>query len=441
MKFSSFFLCLVGLMMPLGAGALEGAWRGSLQVRGVELSLVFNFEESEGVTSCTLDSPMQGVKGIPTQVSVCSADSVALIVPSIGGAFAGAVTATQIRGQFSQMGMSFPLTLTPDLPLSERRPQTPKAPFPYTAIDTTFTSPDGTVLAGTLTLPDAPAQGRPAVVLVTGSGPQNRDEELFDHRPFAVIADFLGRNGVATFRYDDRGVGESGGNFPAATIDSLRMDAGAALALLRSMPGFGKVGVLGHSEGGTIATMLAADGQADFAISLAGAFEPGKEIILAQNERVLKKIPGITAAQIADSRQLIARAFDDIIAGKSGAEIDIDAYAAGLDIPPMVLASVKRNVAANTTPHFRQLISLNPADWLGRIKVPLFAANGTLDTQVECESNLQVVKAQVPAASVKAYPGLNHMFQHATTGEMAEYANIRETISPELLADLLKAIP
>lgn len=422
--------------------ALEGSWRGELDLQQAKLPLVFNFTESaDGTTSCTLDSPMQGAKGIATEMTYCDADSVAIEIKIIGASYCGRVTSSGINGNFSQRGMSFPLTLTKELSLEERRPQTPRPPFPYTSADTTFTSADGTLLAGTFTMPDKAAKGMPMVVMVTGSGPQNRDEELFDHRPFAVIADWLARQGIASFRYDDRGTARSAGDFRSADIDTFKSDASAALAFAKTLNPNGKTGILGHSEGGTIAVMLAAEGQPDFIVSLAGAMTKGKDLILGQNLHTLKNLQ-LTDRQISDASQLISMAFDDIIAGKKGIEIPIDKYIAerNLEIHPMVMASLRQNLSADSGNYFRQLLGIDASESLKSVKCPVLALNGDFDRQVNCAENLDVVRKYLPKARVKAYPGLNHLFQHAATGEVSEYINIPETISPEVLDDIVAFI-
>lgn len=418
--------------------AVDGDWQGQLSLGPRKLPLIFHFN-ADG--QCTLDSPAQGATGIEARMAYCDNDSVAIEIAGIGASYRGRITAGVIDGVFTQGGFSLPLTLSPELSLYERRPQTPRTPFPYITRDTTFASADGSLLAATLTMPDKATAPVKAVVFITGSGPQDRDEQLFDHRPFAVIADFLARNGVASLRYDDRGTGKSGGDFSTATLDSFREDASAAVKMLRGVAGIGEVGVIGHSEGGTIALRLAADHEVDFTISLAGAMVKGKDLILAQNLHALDQLQ-MTSKQRDDVMTLISVVFDDIIAGKDYAGIRFEDYIKGcqLDIPPLITASMRRNLASAAGPYFRQILSLDPSQWLSGIKVPVFALNGTLDTQVDCDDNLAAVAAALPEATVKPYQGLNHLFQHASTGDPSEYPVITETISPEVLTDILHFI-
>ena len=254
-----------------------------------------------------MDSPDQGAKGIPIQVDRSSSGSISIKIPSIGASYQGLWLVKQIMGTFTQHGNSFPLTLVPGEP-KRSRPQTPVAPFPYTTEDVSFANGD-TVLKGTLVLPEGCSRKTPVLVMVTGSGLQNRDEELFDHKPFAVIADAFARAGIATLRYDDRGFGESSGDIINCTTEDLKNDALAGIRLLRGR--FDRIGVIGHSEGGTIALMLAAEGQADFIVSLSGAVISGAETLLWQN-RIALAAAGLPAKTVDTYCSLLESAFERI---------------------------------------------------------------------------------------------------------------------------------
>ncbi len=434
-------------MAALSADAIVGKWKGNLNVQGVSLPLVLNLNNSGDSISSTLDSPQQNVYGLPVKIDYMASDSIAWSCARIGASFRGRMAGQQISGTFEQMGFKFPLTMEPEEPLSVRRPQMPQPPFPYQEIDTTFRSDDGTLLAGTLTLPgDVKGKKFPIVVMVTGSGPQDRDEKIFDHRPFAVIADYLAREGVASFRYDDRGIAKSQGSFTEATTDTFRDDAEAALRFARSINGVDSAGILGHSEGGTIAFMLASEGKPDFVVSLAGMAISGKETILDQNNRLLQK-SGLTPKHIEQSLGLISIVFDEIISQTAEnriSPIDVDSIAKtiGADVPAMVIQSVKHNVAKRT-PYFGRMIQLDVRKGLEKIKCPVLAINGDFDTQVDASKNLSAIRKGVPHAQIYELPGLNHLMQHATTGDMTEYANIRETISPDvlkLIADFVQSL-
>lgn len=265
----------------LGAWSQSGVWTGSLDVRGMRLPIVFHLNDDNP----TMDSPAQGAKGIPVQVERSVQDSITIWIPLIGGSYSGKYETDTIRGTFSQRGITLPLLLM----RGERiinRPQTPTPPFPYSHEEVSFNNGDA-VLKGTLTLPSDYNRDTPVLIMVTGSGLQNRDEEILDHKPFAVIADALARNGIASLRYDDRGFGESTGDAVNCTTDDLKGDALAGIDLLRRK--FNKVGVLGHSEGGTIALMLGAEKKVDFIVSLAGMVMSGRETLLDQNRSLLTK--------------------------------------------------------------------------------------------------------------------------------------------------------
>ena len=443
--FRRFAAFIAAALLCFEAPALTGSWRGELALGNTKLPLVFNFSEnSKGETACTMDSPAQGPTGTPTAVALCTADSVSVQCSLIGAEFSGRIAGGEIAGTFRQSGYSFPLVLKPDAPLEDRRPQTPKPPYPYTVKDTVFMAPDGVILSATLTLPAAAKDRKvPGVVLVTGSGPQNRDEELFEHKPFAVIADYLARNGVASLRYDDRGTGMSKGDFLAGTTYIFKDDARSGVELMRTIPEIGKVGVIGHSEGGTIAFMLGAEGVPDFIVSLAGMAVSGKETLMAQNAASLDK-SGISGKDKDSCLALVDHMFDEIIRQeKSGTQEPLDpealAKSMGITVPQPVMESLKA-VQNSRTPWLDAFVGLDPSVSLAAVKCPLLAINGDKDTQVDASSNLSAVGRLCPKAEIRRMPSLNHLMQHAETGDVAEYGSIRETISPELLEVMLEFI-
>lgn len=432
---------IMGVMgLAAGAATLTGEWRGELSVGAQKLPLVFNFSKTPGgETLVSLKSPAQSAKGIPAKVDFCSTDSIAISCEYIRATYNGKIYGDEkIDGAFRQAGYSFPLVLSPAAPLSERRPQTPQPPFPYSVTDTMFTAPDGAILAGTLTLPANTKTGKTrAVVMVTGSGPQNRDEELMEHRPFAVIADGLARQGIASFRYDDRGTASSGGDFKTATTFTLKDDAASAVEFLKSMKIFDKVGVIGHSEGGTIAFLLGADDTPDFIVTLAGMAEPGKQLLLRQNRHSLSKTP-FEEKDRRNTLRLIELMFDEIElqhAKGVSTTIELDSLACSkkLSIPPEMLLMIKAS-AGQRNGWFDSFVSLNPEEYLKKITCPVLAINGDKDTQVDADANLEIIKRNAKDADVRKMTGLNHLLQHAVTGEVDEYTQIKETISPEVLS-------
>ena len=386
------------LALTTNAQIIDGAWSGSLKVGPMELPLVINIVGDK----CTLDSPAQGAKGIPSATNHISADSISISIPTIGATYSGKIANGKIAGNFTQMGQSFPLTLSRGIE-ELNRPQEPKAPFPYTTEEVTFANEAaGATFGGTLTYPVSFVKGKtPVVLLVSGSGQQNRNEEVFEHKPFLVIADYLARNGIATLRYDDRGVGASkGGELKTATTKEFADDATAGVNLLRSLKKFGKVGVLGHSEGANIAFMIAAKGKADFIISMAGIGVKGDTALTAQANRILK------------------------LQGNP---------------MQMTVSQYRFNVSMQNLPWLNWLIEYDPQADIAAAKCPVMAINGNKDCQVISEINLQAIKATLPQNSknmVKEYPDLNHLFQHCTTGLPTEYRTIEQTIFPKVLTDI-----
>lgn len=396
---------LLAITADIKAQTPDGQWSGDLVLgQGKNLPLVLNIGTgSDGKPCCTLDSPMQGAEGIKTEVNVLTADSINITVPDIAATYAGRVTKNVITGRFTQMGMPFKLDLKRGSVMMNR-PQTPQPPLGYTTQEVSFENKAaGAVLSGTLTWPEG-YDGKkpvPVVIMVSGSGLQNRDEEVFGHKPFLVLADRLARNGIASLRYDDRGTGKSTGDASKATTSDFMKDAAAGLELLRSMDGkFSRVGVIGHSEGGLIAFMLAADGMTDFIVSLAGTGVKGDTIIAGQSNDALRHTGRPTNVTATDIRKQ--------------AETGGNAW-------------------------LRYFVDYDPADVIASTTCPVMALNGTMDTQVRPRLNLDRIKSLLPhnaKNSIKEYDGLNHLFQHCTTGFADEYGTIEETMSEDVMKDI-----
>ena len=419
------FAVLVMVCAALPLRGQEGVWTGKLEVSGTELALVFNLSD-EGAT---LDVPDQGAKGIAVEVSRDAVGGITLNVPAINASFKGLWAGKVIAGTFTQHGMSFPMTLTPGAPVV-RRPQTPVGPFPYTTEEVSFSNGDA-VLKGTLTMPADCDRKTPVLVMVTGSGLQNRDEELFGHKPFAVIADAFARAGIATLRYDDRGFGESTGDVVLCTTEDLKNDALAGVKLLRDR--FERVGVIGHSEGGTIALMLAGERQVDFVVSLAGMIVSGAETLLAQNRRAFESA-GLPESEVEAFARLLSDTFTAI---RTRAPLpSADNY----DITDALRKNYAAALPSFRTPYMEFFLGLDLSASLSGITCPVMALNGTKDTQVQCDRNIAALEAGLPSNSrsvIRAEDGLNHLFQHCVTGEVSEYKNIEETFSPEVLSEMI----
>ena len=418
---------VVFAMMALAANAQEGTWNGELNVMGNKVPLVFNFSTN----GCTIDSPSQGVNGIQAEKTVKEDGTIKVKVGMIGATFEGKMTDGEIKGTYVQNGFPLPLTLKPGK-LVVKRPQTPVPPFSYKEESVSFTNAQYT-FNGTLTLPENYTKNTPVVLMVTGSGQQDRDEELFSHKPFAVIADALARQGIASLRYDDRGWGDNSVNFADFTTDDFRQDAAAALPLLRKR--FNKVGILGHSEGGTIAMMLAAEGKADFIVSRAGMAISGKETLIMQNRQAMSAI-GLPKETVDSYCNSISKALDEIASGKKASEINID------DVPVALKPVTIKALQQADTPYIRHFLTIDVGKLLPEIKCPVLALNGTKDTQVDCDANTTRIEKGLANCkhSIKKIDGVNHLFQHCNTGIVTEYQQIEETISPEVLQVVAKWI-
>ena len=397
------FMALTLSAAGLFAQGISGVWNGELNLGTTKLAIVFHFEDGK----CTMDSPDQGAFDIPADVEFISADSVSVSQKDMDAKYHGRLSDGKIKGRFSQRGLSLPLDLVPGNRVLSR-PQTPAGPFPYKTEEVTFTNGEST-LSGTLTFPEG-WNGRkkvPVAIMVSGSGLQNRNEELFGHKPFLVIADYLARRGIATLRYDDRGAGASKGDAANATTEDFMEDAIAGLNMLKDTRKFNKIGVIGHSEGGEIAFMLASRKQVDFLVSLAGPGVQGDSILLLQNINALRK--------------------------------------AGYPMTP-TKEQIRESIKAQKNPWLDFFIDYDPVVDIREIRVPALILNGEKDTQVEAAVNVPTIEKNLPRdrkgnyvskkTKVKVYPDLNHLFQHCSTGQAEEYKLIEETISEEVLSDI-----
>lgn len=396
-------VALTGLAQVNTTTALLGSWSGKLKAGAASLTIVLHLEQADGFVKVSLDSPDQGAKGISGYKEYLSDDSVAIKIESLGITYRARLKEGKLDGTFSQRGFSFPLMMTKGVPVV-KRPQTPKPSYSYETEEVTFTNEaDSAMLAGTLTYPMGyDKKQKPMVVLfVSGSGQQNRDEELMDHKPFLVIADYLARQGIATLRYDDRATGKSeGGEVKNATSEDFSRDAAAGIDFLRNKKAFSKVGILGHSEGGTIAFMLSAQKKVDFIVSLAGPTVKGDTLLAAQSNRILS------------------------LSGQPAT---------------MTVEKYRQTVAPMKNHWIDWFNDYDPTDNIRKTRCPVFALNGDRDCQVISTLCLPALKQLLPPSKkhlIKEYPSLNHLFQHCTTGLPEEYSQIEETISSEVLQDI-----
>jgi uncharacterized protein len=456
----SIFTCLIlapsypGFAQQKNIDKLNGSWVGKLKIKTVELTLVINIASNDRDSlTVTIDSPDQGATGLPTSRVTYTKDSLVVESGRIGLTYKGRFDPdyTTLTGMCYQSGLTLPLELKHSEKKFElNRPQEPKPPFPYIVKDVQFSNKEGYVeLVGTLTIPKGKGPF-PAVVLISGSGPQNRDEEIFGHKPFLVLADYLTRHGIAVLRYDDRGVSKSTGSFTTATTYDFATDASAAVDFLRTQPSIdtGKIGLIGHSEGGMIAPMLASGrDDMDFIVLMAGPGITGAKILIEQTE-VISRANGLSEQEIAEARKLNEQVYDvlkknsdDVKAGEKIKKLLTDynekktGKAGNRNAPDL---QIDNQVKTLTSPWYRYFISFDPLDFLPKVKCPLLAVNGELDMQVGAKENLEAIeKAMIYGGNSKytvtEIPGVNHLFQTAKTGSPNEYSKIEETMSPIVL--------
>jgi pimeloyl-ACP methyl ester carboxylesterase len=399
-----------------------------------------------------MDSPAQGAKGIPVGVVNFKDAKLTFSIANLGVEYEGELKNDTIFGTFKQMGMAFPLNLLRQkegTSSSTVRPQEPKQPYPYKSEAVRFENKEaGITLAGTFTFPEK-GENFPVAVLISGSSPQNRDEEVLGHRPFLVLSDYLTRNGIAVLRYDDRGVAESGGNYATATINDFKTDAAAAVEYLKSRKEVNpkKIGIVGHSQGGTIAFLLAGENKdVSFVVSMAGGAISGDSIMLMQRYMIAKKM-GVTDTEI-EQNEVWVREIERIINTYSAEKVLENREKIINEILPDSLVNneqarngLRQGIMMMLSPEIQSLILCDPANALTKINCPVFALNGEKDLQIAADINLERVKKLVKGnVKTKKYPNLNHLLQHCDTGLMDEYGLIEETISPEVLKDITEWI-
>jgi len=440
-----------GEVAAASPGHFAGDWAGGLDA-GTKLRLVVHLIHKDGVWTGSMDSIDQGANGIAFSSVTVDGDKLHIEVASIGGQYDGTLSADQqsVAGTWKQSGMSFPLdlkrgdesTLKPP-----NRPQEPKAPFPYRSEDVTVPGPGGITLAGTLTMPEGEGPF-PAVLLISGSGAQDRDESVFGHRPFLVLADHLTRAGLAVLRLDDRGFLKSTGNAETATTEDFAQDALAEVAFLKSRKGIDgkRIGLVGHSEGGIIAPMVAARSKdVSFIVLMAGVGVPAEHLLVRQSEDIMKA-SGVPGFVIEMNSRATRRMFTIVSTEKDSTamRVKLDAVADSMvaqltamdpGAGQMSKQALERSVEMVASPWFRYLLTLDPVELLKRVKVPVLAINGSLDLQVSAKENLPAIEKALRAGGNKdvtatELPGLNHLFQTASTGAPMEYANIEETMAP-----------
>ncbi len=422
-----------------------GTWEGTLEAGPQKIRLVLKVrKEADGALKGAVDVPGQGALGLALDPFSWKGGELRFEFKPAGFRFEGKLAegGKRLEGRFRQAGLEFPLALekTSDLALEAKRPQMPRPPFPYAVRDASFESVPGVRLSGTLTVPEGKGP-HPAVVLVSGSGPQDRDESLMGHKPFLVLADHLTRKGIAVLRTDDRGFGKSTGDFASATTEDFARDTAAAVAWLRGQEGVdpARVGIAGHSEGGLVGPLVAAvDPKLAFLVLLAGPGVPGEAILLRQAE-LINRAAGQGDEAVRANRRTQERIFKAIrgAADPDAARREV----AGIlreSLPPGSEAQADRQAAATTTPWFRFFLAHDPRPVLSKVACPVLALCGEKDLQVDPKQNLPEIEKALRAGGnarveVRELPGLNHLFQTARTGSPSEYGEIEETFAPAAL--------
>lgn len=452
-------LTLLAGLFSLGLIGQEvtGQWHGILKVQGVQLRLVFEISKTATGFSSTMDSPDQGAKGIPVSATTFENGTLKLEVAKANINYEGVLGSDQIIvGTFKQGGLSAPMNLSKQKIEKEKlvRPQEPILPYPYYSEELVFENKTAKIsLAGTLTLPKKEGLF-PAVVLISGSGPQNRDEELLGHKPFLILADFLTKNGIAVLRFDDRGTALSKGGFKTATTADFATDVEAAVAYLKTRKEINKkqIGLVGHSEGGIIAPMVASQSkEVAFIVLLAGTGLPGDQILLLQ-QKLIGKAAGVSDENLQKNETINRQAFDLVKKSASTEQLKSDLTAFlkqalkdnPTDKPEGMSEETFIQLQVNQTANIwmQYFIKHNPAPVLEKVKCPVLALNGEKDLQVPPKENLEAIKNVLAKGgnkkvTIKELPNLNHLFQECTTGAPSEYAAIEQTFSPKALSEIL----
>ncbi len=408
--------------------ASTARFRGTIETPGATIEF-FVVLDPEGESQISI--PAQGLRDGALSEVESSPERAAFLLAGAGARVEATLAPTGESSEctFSQHGFNFPCSLKPmdaetfELAQTTERPQTPKAPFPYSVEEVAFeNTADGVHLEGTLSIPPGPGP-HPAALLISGSGPQDRDETIMGHKPFLVLADHLSRAGIAVLRVDDRGVGGSTGSVAQSTGADFARDAAAGLAMLRSDPRLdaNRIGVIGHSEGGVIGPRVAAaDPKLAFVVMMAGTGVPGDQVVREQAVELVRA-SGASEAQIDAVRVQQDATIDAILAAKTVEE-------ARAGVPAQAAASISR--------WFMDFIAYDPAPALKAVRCPVLVLQGDLDLQVLPEQNLPAIRAALEGndrVRVVRFPGLNHLFQTAKTGLPAEYAVIEQTLAPEVL--------
>jgi fermentation-respiration switch protein FrsA (DUF1100 family) len=428
---------------------ISGQWNGLLKVPGAQLRIVLNISKTEAGYVSTMDSPDQGAKGIPVATTTFENSVLKLGIPVINGSYEGVLNKDNIiEGKLTQNGQSFEVNLSGEMVQKQvfARPQEPKKPYPYYTEEVKIVNKKANItLAGTLSLPKKEGNF-PAVILITGSGALNRDEEIEGHKPFLVLSDYLTKKGIAVLRLDDRGVGESGGDSKTAITQDFATDIQAGVDYLKTRNEVNqkKIGLIGHSEGGVIGPMVAGNSKdIHFIVLLAGPGLPGDKLLLLQNE-MIKRQSGMPEVEVQKEKEIFKGAYDLIIASAvndASLKNNITAYLKTKYNDDSKTPVVELLANQATRPWMYNFIKLDPVPFLQKVKCPVLALNGGKDLQVPAVENLEIIKKTLTESGnkkvvTKVLPNLNHLFQECETGLPSEYKLIEQTFSPIALEEI-----
>ena len=436
----AFFLFLAITINGFGQD-ITGKWYGQTDLGVIKLRIIFNFEKNGDTYSGTMQSPDQSTQERSITKATFENNELNIAIASLSFIYTGTLNEEGIiDGSFTQMGSTFPLKLSREEIKREKRPQEPNTPYPYKEEEVSFSNKKANIkLAGTLTTPEKGSDFT-AVVLVSGSGAQNRNSELLGHKPFHVIADFLTRQGIAVLRYDDRGIEKSEGNYVTSNIPDFADDVAAAIDYLKTRKEINsqKIGIIGHSEGGMVAVMLASENIPSFIVSLAGPGITGREVMRTQRE-ALYRLSNVPETFINQHNELFSKIEEVVIDPDFKRELFKD------KLKPLIAGTPlerQEEILLNqiSSPEMISLLKYDPAAYFNNIKCPVLALNGNKDIQIISGINLegfeQITTNGNTKVTIKEYPRLNHLFQTCTTGLPVEYGDIEETISPKVLNDI-----
>jgi len=444
--FGCWTLCILGLLSfnQIRAQDISGEWNGMLSVPGMSIRLVIHISATADGYTSTMDSPDQGATGIKVDTTSFEQGELKLTLLQLGATYEGKVKDTMIMGTFTQRGYGFPLKFTrsKQATVQIKRPQEPHEPFPYRSEEILFMNQAAKIqLAGTLTIPQK-AGKYPVVILITGSGPQDRNEEILSHKPFLVISDYLTRQGYAVLRYDDRGVGKSEGDFASSTSADFTTDVNSAIsyALSRSDIDSKQIFLLGHSEGGSIAPAVAAKNKKVSGIILmAGPGLRGDKLLLLQKGKI-ELAMGIDSSEVQHGLKVFEEVYELILNSKDDNALQEQVYHT---LASQVDTALAKNLSVQICGNwFRYFIRHDPALDLEKVKVPVLALNGGNDLQVPATENLAAIETALKKGgnkntTIKRFPHLNHLFQESDSGLPSEYGTIEQTISPEVLQSIV----